>query len=467
MNYRVSEFCHFISGDGLVALYNSLTLGIVIVDQETAASLEGLPNGVIPSDLAGSLFHKDVGEDLLQSLLEQKLIIPVGKQTDVLDYAEIQKGLNCKKIGILYLLTTDACNLACSYCFVESGIPDGHHYSMMSPETAESAVDLFAVSLANSHGIDEPQIIFYGGEPLSNLKTVKHALNYIGEKKAKGILPANTSITINTNGTLINAEVLQVLKGVDNLTVAISVDGPKAIHDASRVYHSGSGTFYDVVNGYDTLVAGGVNTGLCCTINEANVGNMQQIADWFVSNFSVESLGFNILIGNASSKEHLEQYSHQTAAQLIECFKIFREKGVYEDRFMRKVKAFTNGSIYYRDCGGCGEQIVVTPSGMVGTCQGYCGNKKYYVPLTKKLNPLEHPVWEEWRYRSPLMMDACRNCVALSLCGGGCPYNADIRNGSIWEVDDVFCVHAKSAVEFLVKELLTEARTETQESAVG
>jgi len=48
MNFKVSEFCHFVDGkNNLVALYNALTLGIVILDKETAKILQEAKGGII------------------------------------------------------------------------------------------------------------------------------------------------------------------------------------------------------------------------------------------------------------------------------------------------------------------------------------------------------------------------------------------------------------------------------------
>ena len=240
MNYRLSEFCHFIDGDNdLVALYNSLTLGVVIVDKCTAQAIRNMPAGIISSSIIDSITQHNEGGELIVQLLKQKMMFQIDQRTDTEDYLEIQKGLTCKKIGILYLLTTDACNLACSYCFIENAIPAKHRYSMMTEQTAEAGIDLFSRSLKESHGVEEPQIIFYGGEPMSNIGVIKHSLVYIREKKNAGELPENTSITINTNGTLVSQEIIEALSGVENLTVAISVDGPKELHDSTRFYHSG------------------------------------------------------------------------------------------------------------------------------------------------------------------------------------------------------------------------------------
>ena len=336
-------------------------------------------------------------------------------------------------------------------------MPQNYKFSTMNEETARFGIDLFAKSLSKSHGIEEPQVILYGGEPLANFTVVKNTVAYIKELKTKGVLPSNTSITINTNGTLINQEIAMVFKDVENLNIAISLDGPQEIHDAGRKYHNGKGSYSDIMRGYQILVDNGINAGFCCTINRYNIDHLEEIARWFVDELSVKSLGFNIMIeskGNEETQGDFEIYAKKAAYQIVRCFQFFREKGVYEDRIMRKVNAFVGGHVYYRDCGGCGEQIVVSPDGLIGVCQGYCATKKYFVHPDEKFDPLKHHFWEEWRYRSPLFMPQCRDCIALSVCGGGCPYSADTRKGSIWELDEVFCVHVRTTTEFFIQDLI-------------
>jgi len=459
MNFKVSEFCHFVDGkNNLVALYNALTLGIVILDKETTKILQEAKGGIISVKII-DLLNSNGENDLLSQLIKNKLIFPLEQNADLQDYAVIQTGLNCKKIGILYLLMTDACNLSCGYCFVENLMPSDYTFSKMTAEIARSGIDLFAKALEKSSGIEEPQIIFYGGEPLANFTVVQEALEYIARAKADGRIPGNTSITINTNGTLINDNIAAALKRIDNLNLAISLDGPREIHNICRPYHNGTGSYDDVMRGYQCLRNNGIEAGFCCTINRHNVEQLHQIASWFMDELGAKSLGFNILIENYKvngMRGDVKYYAELTAQKIIDCFRLFREKGIYEDRIMRKVNAFVDGHIYYHDCGGCGQQIVMSPNGMVGVCQGYLGTKKYFVKPDHQFNPLEHPVWEEWQFRSPLFMAQCKNCIALSICGGGCPYSADLRNGSIWELDDIFCVHAKATAEFLIKDLIEQ-----------
>lgn len=456
MNYKLSDFCHFIDGDhNLVALYNALTLGMVIVDKNTASFLHKKKDSVISFEESSS--------HLEEQLLGQKIIFPLGKRQDIDDYLQIQEGLSIKRIGILYLILNDACNINCKYCFIENEMPSNYVHKKMLFEVAKRGIDLFVKTLQTGHHVTEPQIILYGGEPFTNPKVIREIIEYISRLKKTNCLPSETSITINTNGTLIDTGVIDILKGAENLNIAISIDGPKEIHDYSRPYYNGAGTFDDIMSGYDLLLKNNITAGFCCTINKYNIDKLKDIAKWFVNEMKAKSLGFNILIesqGIENIRGDSYEYSKKVAEKIVECFKYFREKGVHEDRIMRKVNSFVDGTIYYYDCGGCGQQIVVTPDNMIGVCQGYCSSKKHFVKLDNEFDPLKHQIWEKWRYRSPLFMSQCKNCIALSVCGGGCPYSAEKRNGDIYELDDVFCVHAKYTTEYLIKDLLKQYYTD-------
>jgi uncharacterized protein len=260
---------------------------------------------------------------------------------------------------------------------------------------------------------------------------------------------------------LISEDVIPLLAQQKNLTVAISIDGPKEFHDAARPYHGGRGSFEDVYKGYRRLREANISVGVCCTVSSYNIDHLPEISEWLVSELNVKSLGFNMMIEHptsTSASDSYHEHAKKTADMLIRCFEIFRTHGVYEDRFMRKVTSFADGNVYFHDCGGCGQQMVVSPQGKVGTCQGNLGSGYHFIPMTTDLDLLNHPYWMEWRYRSPLNMSQCRNCIALSLCGGGCPHNARLRHGSIWALDDSFCLHAKSAVDYLIRSVSLTSR---------
>ena len=145
---------------------------------------------------------------------------------------------------------------------------------------------------------------------------------------------------------------------------------------------------------------------------------------------------------------------------MIECYKIARRVGLYEGRMMRKIKAFVGQYFYDRDCSAVGRQIVVGPKGEIGTCAAFYKSGEYFVRPGEELkgfDPYGHPYWQEWSRRMPLNFPECLKCPALGICGGGCPYNAWVRHGSIWEIDDFFCPHALKTLEWLVWDLYDQS----------
>jgi len=448
MELKISPFLHIIPTDeNNVAFYNSLNLEVVFLKKDFIEALE-----------QDGIFHADDEETkkALYSLKELGFLIE--KDSDGLDlFRGYSKALEDPTINILYLLLSDACNIRCRYCYFLANMPKGYKFSMMKEGTALAAIDMFArcVEKSVSKGHNDQHIILYGGEPTLNKPVVIEALKHIDVLKECGRLPKNVSITINTNGILLDKEILNQCKK-SGVTVAISIDGPKEIHDSMRVYPSGEGTFDEVVESYRLAQEMGVKIGICVTVDRHNIHHMKEIVHWINKVLGAKGLGFNILIENDPNEisDDKSNYAEVIANNLIESFKIARDIGIYEDRMMRRVKNFVEKTPVLSDCGGCGLQTVVSPDGKIGVCQAFCGQKEFFVSESlETFEPESHPFWKQWRKRSPFSNEVCRACIAFGNCGGGCPYNAYRISGDLNALDERFCVHAKTATEFLIRDL--------------
>jgi len=450
---RLSRFTHFIeTGNDYTGILNSLSLDVLVVRRDFAKLLKEVRH------FDFSKIETLMSIQLAEELIKRHLLIPETK-SELDDLKSFQEHLKHAPVGILYLILSDACNINCSYCYFEEAIPANYTFSKMKIETARLGIDVFAkiLTVSISRGLDEPQIIIYGGEPLSNWQVLRLSLEYIHKLRESGILPENTSVTINSNGTLITEEIAKVLAAFSFVTLAVSIDGPKDIHDFHRVDRMGLGTYDRVHAGIKMAKTMGVNVGLCCTLTHRNIERAEEILIWMQETYGISSLGFNILL--ETPKPIIADrivYAEKVADKLISCFLVARKHGIYEDRIMRKVKSFVEGDTYFYDCGGCGQQLVVSPNGKVGVCQAYCGTKKYFTDLTDGFDPKNHSYWKEWRMRSPLNMPQCIDCIALGNCGGGCPYSAESRMGSIWSLDDVFCIFSRKTINFLVRDLIEQ-----------
>lgn len=153
-----------------------------------------------------------------------------------------------RKIAKLTLQVTQGCNLRCKYCIYSEDInvhQRSHSNKRMSWETARKGIDFL-----REHSIDSEKvnISFYGGEPLLEFPLIKRAVAY-----AKDIFDGKElTFAITTNGTLLTDEIIDFFAEED-VHLLISLDGPKEIHDKSRVFSDGRGSFDTVIKNVNRL----------------------------------------------------------------------------------------------------------------------------------------------------------------------------------------------------------------------
>ncbi|MHB8882874.1 MAG: geopeptide radical SAM maturase [Thermodesulfovibrionales bacterium] len=127
------------------------------------------------------------------------------------------------------------CNLNCRYCF--EGNRKGKHY--MTEETADQFVEFVKAKLIGD--IEEVFITFYGGEPLLSKRLIVSVAKKVkAMTKRRGVA---FKFALQTNGTLLTKETVKELRPLGLTEVYVTIDGPKANHDAFRPYRSGRGSF--------------------------------------------------------------------------------------------------------------------------------------------------------------------------------------------------------------------------------
>lgn len=141
-----------------------------------------------------------------------------------------------KKLGRITLVVTEDCNLRCRYCAYSGNYfyHRSHSSKIMSEDVMRKAIDFY---LSHSQENEEKNISFYGGEPLLNFEIVKNCVNYVTSVHSA---PVNFNMTIN--GTLLTKAIMRFIVE-KKISVLISIDGPKEVHDRNRIYKNGVGSF--------------------------------------------------------------------------------------------------------------------------------------------------------------------------------------------------------------------------------
>ncbi|WP_233636196.1 cyclophane-forming radical SAM/SPASM peptide maturase YhhB [Hymenobacter setariae] len=158
------------------------------------------------------------------------------------------------------------CNINCSYCYVYNMGDDNwaRQSKLMAPETvAAICTELGALA---QHQLTPFSVVLHGGEPLLLGSRRLHELL----RQLRAVLPVTYPISLQTNGILLSEELLDCC-AAHHVSVAVSLDGPAAVHDRFRLTHGGGGTFAQVMAGIARLkahpAADFLNAGLLAVID--------------------------------------------------------------------------------------------------------------------------------------------------------------------------------------------------------
>lgn len=205
---------------------------IVNISKETYQYLSKLINNGYYQPLLTEIVNKDE-----KRLKEAGYLKNKHPSIEMPDMDNIEYYLNYK-LHSLILQVTQKCNFRCKYChFANDDVGYHNHNSLsMSWEIAKKAIDFFASRTRDTMSIN---ISFYGGEPLLEYELIKKCIEYCNSMFEGKTL----SYSLTTNAGLLSVRFVQYLID-NNVSIIISLDGPKEIHDKNRKLASdGSGTF--------------------------------------------------------------------------------------------------------------------------------------------------------------------------------------------------------------------------------
>src|SRR3989304_7859785 len=137
--------------------------------------------------------------------------------------------------------TTDRCNLACSYCYVQKGI---NSVSLLVAESFSHQL----LEHCQRFQIKKVNVKFAGGEPLMAMPTIERIISML--RNSLNPIGVSTSFGVITNGTLVSPEIARFLKE-NKFWVSVSLDGVGDFN-AARAYLDGSPSFKEVLKGIST-----------------------------------------------------------------------------------------------------------------------------------------------------------------------------------------------------------------------
>lgn len=144
----------------------------------------------------------------------------------------------------LIIMPTEKCNFRCTYCYEDFKV------GKMAPETVTAVKMLLE---ARSKDVDTLHISWFGGEPLLAKDIMIEVSSYakqLCESQGKAF-----SSSATTNGFLLDESLLQKLLRSGVTQYQISLDGPRVVHDKTRILHGGGGSFDKILNNLVGIVS--------------------------------------------------------------------------------------------------------------------------------------------------------------------------------------------------------------------
>jgi len=309
----------------------------------------------------------------------------------------------------------------------------------MSAETTFAAIDMaLERSEARCH------VVFFGGEPTLMLDRIEDAMLY-GRIAARR---AGKTITyeVTTNGTRVTDRFLDLVKTF-NVITAVSIDGPKEVHDTHRFTTGGRGSFALIDRHLDRVLEQIPAAIASSVVTPETVGRLSESVNYLIDR------GFRIVVTSPDHSadwgpEHLKQLEKQLA-------KIGRS-------YARRVK---KGQKFYLSCidgairshirpdsergGSCGagrSHLSVAPDGRLFPCVQFVSHGADDWALGHVTTGVDEERIHSLGSKLSGRDAECGECALRSRCASGCPCANLAATGSPNQVSGIQCAAQRAAI---------------------
>jgi serine-type anaerobic sulfatase-maturating enzyme len=326
--------------------------------------------------------------------------------------------------------TTNACNLGCSYCYIDPRAAKG----VMKDSTLES---LISKSLSTHESV---HYMWHGGEPLLvGLSFFRKAVAL--QQRFPGKVIVNN---IQTSGTLITDEVLDFCEE-HGFGLGFSLDGPVELNDRTRLFHTGKSTFQTVIESLRKAMQRGLGNAAIVVVNRYNLAELSKVYA-FAKSEGINLKFHPLLKAGAAITKYLNLgiEAEEYGRALIE---LFDEWFYDETEIILEPLWEIIGNLLSEQPVGCyfngscqSSYVAVDPQGNVYPCGLFDGMAEFNLGNINEqdfIAILESERRREIRGRESRIAD-CNRCQYQKVCNSGCMFNAYTRSGTI-EEKDYFC----------------------------
>ena len=328
--------------------------------------------------------------------------------------------------------TGSTCNLNCAYCFF---LKKAALYPDSSFRMTDEVMEQYVRQTIQAHRVNTVTLAWQGGEPtLMGLDFFKRAVDVELKAMRPGMTVENT---LQTNGVLLDDAWCEFLRE-KRFLVGLSMDGPRALHDAYRRDKSGKPVFDKVLRAARLMQKHQVEFNVLCTVNAVNSEHPLEVYRFFRDELKAPYLQFIPIVEreNATGNQEGTRVTDRSVKPgpygrfLIEIFDewVKRDVGAMFVQFFDGVLAsYVRGrSSLCIFSPACGEGVALEHNGDVYSCDHFVEPEHLLGNITR--TPMAELVASEKQLafgqaKSAGLPKTCRECPFLFTCHGECPKN--------------------------------------------
>ena len=328
------------------------------------------------------------------------------------------------------------CNLDCKYCYFlkKEALFPGSDFRM-----PDAVLEEYTRQYIEAQPQPEVSFAWQGGEPtLMGLDFFRRAVAFQAKYRKPGMRILNS---LQTNAVTLDDEWCRFFRDHQFL-IGVSLDGPRAMHDAYRVDKGGQATFARVMRGLRLLQQHGVEFNILTTVHAANAREPLAVYHFLRDEVGARHLQFIPIVerDNQSGYQEGEAVTERSVSAvdygnfLIAIFDdwVRRDVGrVFVQIFDVALAAWAGerpGLCVFEET--CGAALAIEHNGAVYSCDHYV-EPKHFVGNIVDIPLHEIVVSDAQRRFGAAKRDTlpqyCLDCEVRFVCNGGCPKNRIIH----------------------------------------
>jgi uncharacterized protein len=323
------------------------------------------------------------------------------------------------------------------------------------------------------HDLAEVDVVFHGGEPLLAGASRIDALASV----VRETVPTKVSFALQTNGTLMDEEILTVLLK-HKVRIGLSLDGPEIANDRHRLNHAGKSSYGAVLKATDLIRSNAdwshLYGGLLAVIDLRN--DPAELYRFFADELNARSIDLLLPDFNHDRPPWRNQLGYtpeiaygQWLAKFFEIW--FSESSSLEIKFFDEILTLLLGGPSAMESIGLtpADLVIIESDGAIEPVDTLKTASRTVTDLGLNVrshsfdDAMQHPAIMSRTMGSAVLCETCQKCSELKNCGGGyIPHRFRGANGFL--NPSIYCEDLKylfGVIRNRVRESLTTVPTET------